>query len=348
MRRWRRGRARAAARRPRPRLARRRRSAADRRRRGLRHQHRLRLARRRADRRRARWRRSSVNLLRSHAAGVGEPLPASTVRAMMALRANVLAKGYSGIRLETLDAPDRAAQRRRAPARAARGSVGASGDLAPLAHLALVLIGEGDASRDAGSVVSGRATALMRARRDSTPIDARPPRKASRSSTARRRPRPCSRWRWLARASAGARRRRRRGAVARRAARLDPSVRRAHPRAAAVRRASSPRRPICCALLDGQRASTSRTPTAARCRTPTRCAARRRCTAPRATRWPSSAGVVETEANAATDNPMVFADDRRHRLGRQLPRRAGGARGRPLAHWRSRSSPRSASGASIG
>ena len=85
-----------------------------------------------------------VNLLRSHAAGVDEPLPVRAVRASMALRANVLAKGFSGIRLETLDALIAALNRGVHPRVPSRGSVGASGDLAPLAHIALVLIGEGD------------------------------------------------------------------------------------------------------------------------------------------------------------------------------------------------------------
>ena len=85
-----------------------------------------------------------VNLLRSHAAGVGEPLPVRAVRASMALRANVLAKGYSGIRVATLDALIALLNRGVHPRLPSRGSVGASGDLAPLAHLALVLIGEGE------------------------------------------------------------------------------------------------------------------------------------------------------------------------------------------------------------
>ena len=85
-----------------------------------------------------------VNLLRSHAAGVGEPLPVRAVRASMALRANVLAKGYSGIRLETLETLVTALNQRVHPYVPSRGSVGASGDLAPLAHIALCLIGEGD------------------------------------------------------------------------------------------------------------------------------------------------------------------------------------------------------------
>src|SRR4051794_8142767 len=85
-----------------------------------------------------------LNLLRSHAAGVGEPLPARTVRATMALRANVLAKGFSGIRVETLEALIALLNHRVHPYVPSRGSVGASGDLAPLAHLALVLVGEGE------------------------------------------------------------------------------------------------------------------------------------------------------------------------------------------------------------
>ena len=86
-----------------------------------------------------------LNLLRSHAAGVGDPLTIPVVRATMALRANVLAKGYSGIRPDTLDLLIAALNARVHPVVPSRGSVGASGDLAPLAHLSLVLIGEGEA-----------------------------------------------------------------------------------------------------------------------------------------------------------------------------------------------------------
>ena len=89
-----------------------------------------------------------LNLLRSHAAGLGDSLPARTVRATMALRANVLAKGFSGIRLETLDALIALLNHAVHPRVPSRGSVGASGDLAPLAHLALVLIGEGEVLDD--------------------------------------------------------------------------------------------------------------------------------------------------------------------------------------------------------
>lgn len=103
-----------------------------------------------------------VNLLRSHASGVGDPLPLPAVRATMALRANVLAKGFSGIRIETLQALVDALNKDVHPRVPSRGSVGASGDLAPLAHLALVLIGEGEAIAADGSIISGRE-ALTRA-----------------------------------------------------------------------------------------------------------------------------------------------------------------------------------------
>ena len=89
-----------------------------------------------------------LNLLRSHAAGLGEPLPARAVRATMALRANVLAKGFSGISDATLDALIALLNHGVHPRVPSRGSVGASGDLAPLAHLALVLIGEGEVLDD--------------------------------------------------------------------------------------------------------------------------------------------------------------------------------------------------------
>ena len=98
-----------------------------------------------------------VNLLRSHAAGVGDPLPIRAVRASMALRANVLAKGFSGIRRATLERLLDFLNHRVHPRVPSRGSVGASGDLAPLAHLSLVLIGEGQAWVGGSmALVSGR------------------------------------------------------------------------------------------------------------------------------------------------------------------------------------------------
>ena len=85
------------------------------------------------------------NLILSHACGVGTPLPLPEARALLLLRCNVLAKGYSGIRPETLGLALDMLNRDVVPVVPERGSVGASGDLAPLAHLALVFIGEGEA-----------------------------------------------------------------------------------------------------------------------------------------------------------------------------------------------------------
>jgi len=100
-----------------------------------------------------------VNLVRSHAAGVGPLLPAREVRAMMLLRANVLAKGFSGGRPEVAELLIAMLNAELHPLVPEQGSVGASGDLAPLAHLALSLIGEGELTR--GGRTAG-ATAMMR------------------------------------------------------------------------------------------------------------------------------------------------------------------------------------------
>jgi histidine ammonia-lyase len=86
-----------------------------------------------------------LNLVRSHACGIGSPLSEPEVRAMMLLRANVLALGFSGIRLEVIEMLCEMLNRGLHPMVPEKGSVGASGDLAPLAHLALSLVGEGEA-----------------------------------------------------------------------------------------------------------------------------------------------------------------------------------------------------------
>jgi histidine ammonia-lyase len=85
-----------------------------------------------------------VNLVRSHSAGVGVPLAERVVRAILALRANCLARGHSGLRVETLERMIVMLAKDILPVVPEKGSVGASGDLAPLAHVALGLIGEGD------------------------------------------------------------------------------------------------------------------------------------------------------------------------------------------------------------
>jgi histidine ammonia-lyase len=101
-----------------------------------------------------------LRLLRSHACGVGDSYPAEIVRAAMLLRANTLAKGYSGARPETVELLLACLNRGLTPVVPSRGSVGASGDLAPLAHLALPLVGEGEAVVE-GEVLAG-ADALAR------------------------------------------------------------------------------------------------------------------------------------------------------------------------------------------
>jgi histidine ammonia-lyase len=95
-----------------------------------------------------------VRLLRSHACGVGDPYPDEVVRGAMLLRANALAKGTSGARVETVETLLACLNGGVLPLVPSRGSVGASGDLAPLAHLALPLIGEGKAWFD-GELLDG-------------------------------------------------------------------------------------------------------------------------------------------------------------------------------------------------
>ncbi len=104
-------------------------------------------------------RQLQVNLVRSHACGVGAPLSEAETRAMMLLRANALAKGLSGIRPETVEVLCAMLNAKVHPVIPSQGSVGASGDLAPLAHLAQVVIGEGHArvgeASGSGEIISG-------------------------------------------------------------------------------------------------------------------------------------------------------------------------------------------------
>ena len=218
-----------------------------------------------------------LRLLRSHACGVGEPYPDAVVRAAMLLRANALAKGNSGARVETVELLLECLNRGVLPRVPARGSVGASGDLAPLAHLALPLVGEGEAVVD-GELVDG-AEALGRVGLEPVRLLAKEGLSlingtqfmAAQGALA------------LVRAQRLARSRRLRvRALARGAAGLAHLVPAAGARAAAAARAgrvgakrAAPARRL------GDHAS--RTAGATRCRTRTRCAARRRCTARRAT-----------------------------------------------------------------
>jgi histidine ammonia-lyase len=102
-----------------------------------------------------------LRLLRSHACGVGEPYPDEIVRAAMLLRVNTLAKGSSGARIETAELLLECLDRGVLPVVPSRGSVGASGDLAPLAHLALPLVGEGEAVVDGERLPGSEALARV-------------------------------------------------------------------------------------------------------------------------------------------------------------------------------------------
>lgn len=112
-----------------------------------------------------------VNLVRSHAGGVGRPLAEAEARAMLLLRANVLAKGFSGVRPEVIELLVGMLNAGVTPVIPEKGSVGASGDLAPLAHLALVVIGEGEAFYQGGRLAGGEA--LRRAGLQPLALDAK-------------------------------------------------------------------------------------------------------------------------------------------------------------------------------
>ncbi len=243
-----------------------------------------------------------MNLVRSHAAGVGEPLPVRTVRAAMALRANVLAKGYSGVRPETLDALLALLNHDVHPYVPSRGSVGASGDLAPLAHIALALVGEGDVWN--GTTRQPAATALRAAGLTAV----RPAAKeglalvnGTQASTA-----------VLALAVAGAQRLARaadvvaaltldalRGSIAP----FDARIHAARPHLGQRLSAANLQRLVAGSPLNHSHANCGRVQDAysMRCVPQVHGAARDLLA--------YADGVVAVEANAATDNPMVFADD---------------------------------------
>src|SRR4051794_18864772 len=104
-----------------------------------------------------------ANLIRSHAAGIGSPLPTSVVRGIMLLRANVLLRPTSGVRPELAEALVAMLNAGILPLVPEQGSVGASGDLAPLSHIGLALMGEGPVLAEDGTVI-GAGEALARAR----------------------------------------------------------------------------------------------------------------------------------------------------------------------------------------
>ncbi len=173
-----------------------------------------------------------LNLLRSHAAGVGEPLPGARGARDDGAARERARQGILRHPPRHARTPDRAAQPRVHPLVPSRGSVGASGDLAPLAHLALVLIGEGQATRR-GRCRPARTRGAARRRTRAGLARAEGRARAHQRHAAVDRGRGAGRRR---RRAARARRRHRRGAVDRRPARLAPSLRRAHPRRAAARR----------------------------------------------------------------------------------------------------------------
>ena len=116
-------------------------------------------------------RQLQLNLVRSHACGIGKPLSEPEVRAMMLLRANVLTLGFSGIRWEVVELLCEMLNRRVHAVVPEKGSVGASGDLAPLAHLALSVIGEGEVFFDDQRVAT--AEALQRAKLEAIELEAK-------------------------------------------------------------------------------------------------------------------------------------------------------------------------------
>ncbi|MSO36008.1 MAG: histidine ammonia-lyase [Acidobacteria bacterium] len=243
-----------------------------------------------------------LNLLRSHAAGVDEPLPVRAVRATMALRANVLAKGYSGIRVETLEALLALLNRRVHPRVPSRGSVGASGDLAPLAHLALVLVGEGDTwnqdirlSGAAALLAAGLAPVVLGPKEGLALIN------GTQVSTA-----------VLALALAGAERLSRAADVAAALSidglmgsmhPFDARIHDARPFAGQGASAANLRRLMDGSAINASHVNCGRVQDAysMRCTPQVHGAAREALT------WIRH--VVTTEMNAATDNPMVFADE---------------------------------------
>jgi histidine ammonia-lyase len=116
-------------------------------------------------------RQLQLNLVRSHACGIGQPLSEPEVRAMMLLRANVLTLGFSGIRWDVIELLCEMLNRRVHPVVPEKGSVGASGDLAPLAHLALSVIGEGEVFFEGQRMAS--AEALRRAKLKALELEAK-------------------------------------------------------------------------------------------------------------------------------------------------------------------------------
>ena len=101
------------------------------------------------------------SIVLSHAAGIGEFMDSDTVRLLMVLKINSLARGYSGIRREVIERLIKLVNAGVFPAIPKKGSVGASGDLAPLAHMSVVLLGEGEAFHDGQSISAADALKIV-------------------------------------------------------------------------------------------------------------------------------------------------------------------------------------------
>ena len=264
------------------------------------------------------------NIVLSHAAGVGEPMRPAIVRLMMALKLASLGRGASGVRPDTVGMLEAHAGARRDPGGAGQGSVGASGDLAPLAHMAAAMLGVGEA-------VARQANACRPRPRSRAPGSRRSRsgrRKASRCSTARssrprRRSRACSRSSACSGAALVT------GALSTDAAKgSDTPFDAAHPGAARPSRPDRGGRGA--ARADGgQRDPRSRIssnddrvqdPYCLRCQPQVMGAV--------LDLLRQAAATLATEANGVSDNPLIFADDRRGAVRRQLPRRAGRVRRR--------------------
>ena len=277
-----------------------------------------------------------VNLLRSHAVGSGPPLPEEVVRGMLLLLASSLRRGHSGVRAELVELVLALLERGVTPVIPSKGSVGSSGDLAPLAHLGLVLIGEGEASL-AGEVLAGRE-ALARAGLAPVALSAKeglahhqrhPPDGGRRRARAARRP------------AAARRRGHRGGAVARGLQGLDRAVRRAPARPAPPARPDRDRRPP---ARPARRQPGGRQPRRLRPRPGPVHAPLRAAGAGR--------GGGFARLHRGRDRARARRGDRqpaggrgRDPLRRQLPRPAAVAAARPPGAWRCASSPRSRSGA---
>ena len=239
---------------------------------GLRHQHRLRQARADAHRRTSGWPSCSATSCCRTAPASGEPLADGVVRLVLATKAVSLARGHSGVRPRDRRCAARAVPMPDVlPRIPSKGSVGASGDLAPLAHLACVLIGEGEVTRPTASVMAAPRPCAASASRPSCsgPKEGLALLNGTQVSTAlalagavRRRERVRRRRWWRARCRSKRSR-----------ARCSPSTRASTRRAASRGRSPSPAR---CARCSTAARSSRRTPTAAACRTRIRSAACRR------------------------------------------------------------------------